>query len=165
MVTDINNSGDMLGKATKNGVLTPAIWLDGVPYDLTDPANVGMVFDFDPGPKYLTDFDNHDLLALDVAGLPSYFLPTFCTGCAPFPPFDYGYGTNFIAPSAAVQRYALTNARGDIIFEYRLFSDRSHFGILRAIPEPSSVALVLLALVAIQVAPLSSGIFVRSRSS
>lgn len=146
-VTDINNNGDMLGTAIKGGVLVPTIWLGGVPYDLNDPANAGLVFDFDPGPKTLSGFDNHDLLALNVLNLPSQFLPTFCTACSLVPGFDHGYGHNFSVPFATVGGSALTNARGDIVFEFYYAGEMfSSFGILRAIPEPSSSVLVLVAL-------------------
>lgn len=66
-VTDINNNGDLLGSAIKGGGLVPTMWIGGVPYDLSDPTNAGLVFTYDPGPKSLLGFDNQDLLALRVS--------------------------------------------------------------------------------------------------
>ena len=70
-VTDINDAGDLFGSALKNGVYVPTIWIAGVPHDLTDPANAGLTFHHDPGPKFVTNFD---LGALDVLNLPSYVI-------------------------------------------------------------------------------------------
>lgn len=117
-VSDINNAGDMLGTAFHNGVEVPTLWIGGIAFDLTDPANVGLTFEFDPGPKR-TAFD---LWSLEVLGLPSWF-----DAADRFPP---------------VSSFALTNSRGDFIFDY----DRSVGILIRLIPEPGTPFLVLGAL-------------------
>ena len=67
-VTDINDAGDAYGTAIRpDGVRVPTIWIGGVPFDLTDPANAGLHFNYDPGPQYVTDFD---LWSLPVVGFP-----------------------------------------------------------------------------------------------
>ena len=121
-VYDINNSGDLLGVALKNGVYVPTIWLAGVPYDLTDPANAGLMFQYDPGPKSVTNFD---LWTLDVHGLPDFFNREFMD------PFT--------------DSFALTNARGDFVFAYGNGWNGldTSYGILIAhVPEPATLALL-----------------------
>ena len=123
-VTDINNAGDGYGTAIRpDGVRVPTIWIGGVPYDLTDPANAGLHFNYDPGQKYVTDFD---LWSLPVVGLP--------------------FGPN----SAVVSPFAYTNARGDYIFNLTLSGALfDAYGLLTAVvPEPSTLVLVLAAIAA-----------------
>ena len=115
-VTDINNAGDLFGSALKNGVWVPTIWLAGVPYDLTDPANAGLLFHYDPGPKYANDFN---LWELDVLGLPDFFNPD----------------------SVSIGGNVLTNARGDFVFGYFAGPFES-FGLLTVVPEPATLALL-----------------------
>jgi hypothetical protein len=125
-VTDINNAGDMYGTAERaDGMLVPTIWLDFVPYDLTDPANAGMAFNQDPGPKSTAEFD---LWSLNVVGLPPYFDPA-----EPYP---------------WVSTWALTNARGDFVFEYRAGIFPSNGILTRVLPVPGTLALALCALAA-----------------
>ena len=115
-VSDMNDAGDLFGSAKKSGVYVPTIWLAGVPYDLTDPANAGLTFHFDPGPKFVTNFDLH---AFNVLNLPPNVL----------------FGSS----------YALTNARGDFVFAINSVDfggfDVS-FGILTRVPEPATLALL-----------------------
>jgi hypothetical protein len=122
-VRDINNAGDAYGAAIRlDGVTVPTIWIGGVPYDLTDPANAGLQFDYDPGPKYALNFD---LSSLPIIGLP--FVPDDVT----------------VSPSA------LTNARGDYVFEYYYYYGFKLYGLLTAVvPEPGTLLLVLAGLAA-----------------
>ena len=130
-VYDINNAGDMSGFAMHNGISVSTIWLDGVPYDLTDPANSGLTFNVDPGPKW-TDVD---LWALDVLGEP------------------------FVRdPQAPPCCHVLTNQRGDYVAAFSggyntIPGYQSSFGnadvsyaLLTQIPEPATLALVVVAL-------------------
>lgn len=135
--SEINNAGDVLGLSyfygPRGGI--PTLWIAGVPYDLTDPANAGLMFVADAGPKH-TSFD---LLAVQVLNLPVGFLPEVCPDCVG------GAGPSPWRPS----RSALTNARGDLVFGYqRVDSVWDSFAILQEVPEPASVALVLTALLA-----------------
>jgi hypothetical protein len=143
--TDINNAGDVLGEVLTSGQRVPTLWKQGVPYDLTDPANAKLRFQYDPGPKYAP----FDLLSLDVVNLPAIFRPTWCDSC-PTPWPDQGYGENYLPPLARVDASALTNARGDWVFGYdAVVPDR--YGVLRVIgvvPEPPMPALISLALAA-----------------
>jgi hypothetical protein len=94
----------------------PTIWLAGVPYDLTDPANAGLLFHYDPGPKYPNDFN---LWELDVLGLPDFFNPE----------------------SVSIGGIVLTNARSDFVFGYDAGGGDS-FGVLTVVPEPATLALL-----------------------
>lgn len=120
MVEDINNAGDMRGKATRNGVLVDTVWIGGVPYEVGDPALGGAGFVFDAGPKYDNSFD---LLSLNVLDLPECFQPD--QGCS-------------------VTGGALTNARGDFIFPFTTvgsFPFQSNGILVRGIPEPQTLPL------------------------
>lgn len=124
LVTDINNDGDMLGTALKNGAYVPTMWLDGVLYDLSDPFNAGLVFDYDAGPKR-TSFALSDV---EIVNLPDMFLPE------PAGP-----------PVARFSNSALTNSRGDLVLSYSRLGTPfpSYAALTMAVPEPSSLALVL----------------------
>ncbi len=93
-VTDINDAGDAYGTAIRpDGVRVPTIWIGGVPFDLTDPANAGLHFNYDPGPKFITDFD---LWSLPVVGTAVHAEP--------------GH--------PVVSNFAYTNTRNDYVFHY-----------------------------------------------
>lgn len=131
-VTDINNNGDLVGTAPKNGVMVPTIWLGSIPYDLTEPANSNLHFRFDAGPKSVTF---GDILELDVVNLPDVFKPN-------------ENGERAARPA----NIALTNARGDFVFSYRpnFSASFDSFGALIAVqpvPEPNSGALMILGIV------------------
>lgn len=123
-VSDINDAGDLLGYAIRNNVRVPTIWLGGVPYDLTEPGNLGLTFEFDPGPKW-TDIDPW---SLDIPSLPFDPLP--------------GDRIHDVR--------ALTNLRGDYVVAYDYlhgFVDswdpmRTSYALLTRIPEPSTGLLV-----------------------
>jgi hypothetical protein len=127
---DVNNAGHVLGYSMKGSAWVSTMWIDGAPYDLTDPSNAGLQFVPDPGPKFADDFD---LSALKIEGLPDCFQTGFCRPL-----------------------WALTNARGDLIFEYSI----AHFVTTNAalwfdghaepasVPEPSSLLLAALACLA-----------------
>jgi hypothetical protein len=124
-VTDINNAGDALGYAIRaDGKSVPTMWIGGVPFDLTDPANAGLHFNYDPGPKAVNDFD---LWSLPVVGLP--FTPDSGLQVSPF---------------------ALTNARHDYVFYIPQYpSGFDFYGLLIAVvPEPGTLVLVLAGMVA-----------------
>jgi len=117
-VSDINDAGDAFGSAIRlDGVTVPTMWVGGVPFDLTDPANAGLHFNYDPGPKYALNFD---LWSLPVVGLPSFF-----------------------TPDVYHVYWALTNIRHDYVFEYSGFSGTSYGLLTAVVPEPGTLALVL----------------------
>lgn len=146
-VEKINDAGDLYGNAIRtDGVRVPTIWLDGVPYDLTDPANAELSFHNDPGPTHVNGFN---LLALNIPNLPLEFFPTDFLPCDE--PFDWGYGLCKRDPILiSSSRWALTNARGDFVFNFDndLYVNFRSYGILtRVLPEPSTLPLALVALV------------------
>jgi hypothetical protein len=127
---DVNNAGHVLGSSLKGGALVPTMWIDAGPYDLTDPANSGLHFEFDPGPK--EGGPGSDLLRLNVLGLPDCFHTDACTTSGGW----------------------LTNARGDFVFRYRRAgSPYDNSAALwfdghaepASVPEPSSLLLLLAA--------------------
>jgi hypothetical protein len=125
-VTDINNAGDYYGTAMRDGVPVPTLWIGGVPHDLTDPANAGLAFEPDAGPKWTTV----DPWALQVTG-------------EPFPAWGGGWEVQ-----------ALVNAAGQLVVGYyHGFGYVDGFGgadqsyaVLVPVPEPATVALVAAAL-------------------
>ncbi len=124
-VTDINDAGDAYGTAIRpDGVRVPTMWIGGVPFDLTDPANAGLHFNYDPGPKSITDFD---LWSLPVVGLP------FAQ-----------------SPDIVVSPIAYTNTRNDYVFHFTApFGAGEFYALLIAVvPEPGTLALVLAAIAA-----------------
>ena len=125
-VTDINDAGDAYGTAIRpDGVRVPTMWIGGVPFDLTDPANAGLHFNYDPGPKFITDFD---LWSLPVVGLP--------------------FTQN---PDIVVSNFAYTNTRNDYVFHIITapFGSGDFYGLLTAVvPEPGTLFLVLAAIFA-----------------
>lgn len=123
-VDDINDAGDALGSAIRlDGVRVPTIWIGGVPFDLTDPANAGLHFNSDPGPKFAQNFD---LFSLPIVGLPST-----------------------LTPDDLLHDGVLTNSRQDYIFHY-FGGQLDNYGLLIAVvPEPGTLVLVLAGVAAI----------------
>lgn len=125
-VSAINNAGDMYGTAIHNGIKVPTIWIDGVPYDLTEPENSGMTFNADPGPKWV----NVDLWALDVLGEP-FVRDPYAPPCC---------------------NYVLTNQRGDYVAAFNRDGYNPpgtvdvSYALLRKLPEPATLFLVVVAL-------------------
>lgn len=119
---EINNNNDILGLAMKDGAWVPTLWIGGTPFDLSDPANAGLVFERDPGPKFAT-INPYDL---EIIGQPFPNYEEYNSG-----PCDY-----------------LTNARGDLIARVYMGVYTCGGGMLtsdvflRQVPEPSSLALI-----------------------
>ena len=123
-ITDINDVGDAYGSAIRpDGVRVPTIWIGGVPFDLTDPANAGLHFNIDPGPKYINNFD---LWSLPIVGLP--------------------FTQN---PDIQVSPWALTNARQDYVIHLSGPWQADLYALLTAVvPEPGTLVLVLAGMAA-----------------
>jgi hypothetical protein len=124
---EINNAGMVRGTAARrDGSWVPTVWVDFIPYDMTDPANAGIVFERDPGPQW-TAFD---LAGLTVSGLPDCFV-AHCTA----------------------ENGALTNSRGDLVFLYNdvrgpSYIQQSAMLVASTVPEPPTwlLAMPMLAL-------------------
>lgn len=137
VVTDINNAGDMLGTAYRNGISVAAYWHGGVVYDLTDPSNSGLSFQADAGPKSIS----LDIADLDIVGLPGSLDPVHRA------------------------HTVLTNSRGDIVFGFirlgnvlaqsEISASLATIGILRQIPEPTTLLLTAIGLFLVFSAPKS----------
>ena len=122
-VTDINNAGDAIGSAIRpDGVRVPTIWIGGVPFDLTDPTNAGLHFNYDPGPKAVNDFD---LWSLPIVGLP-------------FTPGEIAW----------VSSFAYTNARHDYVFNFSRGLFDSYGLLIAVVPEPGTLVLILAGMAA-----------------
>lgn len=118
-VREINNAGDLLGQAPKDGKMVETLWINGVPHELSDPANSGLSFVRDPGPTSIA----FDLSAIDVVDLPVGFQ----LGLFSAPPQD-----------------ALTNARGDLVFFYVGAAPGLAYGVLSLlVAEPPVLPLTL----------------------
>jgi hypothetical protein len=149
LADEINNDGDILGWSfVGNSDPIPTLWLNGIPYDLTHPANGGLEFKRDPGPRSA----RFNLLSLHVPDLPGEFRPTFCDWC-PDGFLDEGYGANYFAPQLQQRTLnpALTNLRGDLVFQFDGRASDS-YGVLTVIgqtndvPEPQSWLLLVTAM-------------------
>lgn len=123
IVTDINNLGDLLGSVVTANETIPTIWINGVPHDLRDPQNAHLHFNYDSGPKAISNFDMDDF---EILGLPTCWDNQGCVYT--------GYG------------YALRTSRSDYIISFGNGSPFDAYAILRNLPEPPASALVLSAL-------------------
>ena len=123
--TAINNHGDIFGDATRGGAYVPTIWKDGKMFDLTEPANANLQFDYDSGPQSIP-FSLYDLA---IMNLPSSFLRD-------------AFGRSLTTP----RNSALTNSRGDLLFEFSRFGaiGDSYAALVLVVPEPAPLGLVAL---------------------
>lgn len=127
-VSDINNAGHLFGSALRNGFWVPTIWIGGVPYDLTEPGNLGLTFIPDHGPKWM----DIDPWLLEIPGLPFNALP--------------GDRIHDVR--------ALTNLRGGFVVAHDYLHGfvnawgavNTSYALLTRVPEPSSGLLVIAAM-------------------
>ena len=129
LVSQINSAGDMIGtsyvpSANGGNGTVKTFWRGGVAYDMSLPANAGLVFVPDPGAVSI----QINLAALSIVDLPAEFLSN---------PADY------------LPNSALTNAKGEYAF---VTLHTSPFGSGRAallipiasVPEPGTIALWMI---------------------
>ncbi len=121
-VTEINAQGD--GRGLTNSSLgrdVPTIWINAVPYNMNDPANVGIQFLVDPGPERLFGVDVWSLHVIDA---PEWLQPGYVT----------------------VSSNPLTNKYGTLVFEWDCGSFGGCTFMLTRVPEPGTLTLLGLGL-------------------
>lgn len=131
-VRGINSQGDMHGYSFNNDFgpqPVPTFWRNGIAYDMTDPANAGLVFVRDPG----VSAGRFNFASLDIVNMLPGFLP-----------FDYEQWLS-------EPHFALTNSKGEFALEVYgggMLGDVFLLVPFEA-PEPGSLSLLLAGLAVI----------------
>jgi hypothetical protein len=129
-VSAINSAGDMIGTSYNDALASiSTFWRNGVAFDLTNPANAGLVFVADPGAVRLAAFDVSTLV---IENPPAYFNNDYVIQLSRF--------------------RAFTNAKGELAFEAGFRRN----GVLltpvaAAVSAPATLALVGLGLLGVAI--------------